>query len=446
MAKILVYSPPGDHTHSTENIELFSGINLRVVFSNTARFGFTQSAQKADIVCIAVHELGTHIDNVPEQAITEIENFCEPFAKNVLYLDIGHMMHMGEGHSDISHLMELADIHTWCFAKHNNRFAMVSTNLASLTLTLPESLLYTDFLWNRHQVFYAHQPDTVFTAGEDLMHGSHWYPRNFDASVYELSDLDDICSDQYINNILTTTTDNLPRLFVAPCMTRGAPALRRELTGYANANQNISTDAVRDFLRTQLITLLRNYPGYIGDPSTGNFLVGQGQDAERLLDQLTISGPLGWTPIHNAYYDNTVLSIYTETLTMTTKLHGYLEQTMGLTEKTWEPLIKGHFILPFGYHNMVGNLVEFYDVMLPDWIDYTYDTVDNDLERWYEYNKEVKRVLAMGAHELFWHKHHDKHILKHNRNLLMQGGYRDTMDSALQLFCRNKPGLSRLRF
>ena len=460
MRKIAVYSPVPDHTHDTEHIIIQCGINLPVAFSDTDKFAFTADAKKADIVCMGYEDPREYNDQgnpepVTDDILTEVSDFCKPFARAKLFLDVSHMMHVGEGHSDLRRLSELADNAAYCFATAaGTECALIHTNLAScheesqgFPPRLSKHMLYSDFLWNRHQVFYKYQPSTVFKSGHANAYGSHWYPYEFDTSVYELSDLEHTCSDEFIQNALFASNFTTHKLFVSPCMTRGSTILRRELSGYADPHQPQppNDDAVRDYLRTQLIMLLRNYPGYIGDPATGNFLMGQGVSEERLHQQISVSGQLGWTPIHNTYYENSVLSIYTETITMNTRDNDWwYGLCRSITEKTWEPLIKGHFILPFGYQGMIADLVYFYDVALPDWIDYSYDDTENDLERWYLYNKEIKRVLALGAQTLYNNKSRDVHILQHNRKLFMEGGYRDTVTTALQDYCRDKPDLETL--
>ncbi len=128
----------------------------------------------------------------------------------------------------------------------------------------------------------------------------------------------------------------------------------------------------RDFFRVELIKLLSGYPGYLSDPGRGTFLVGHGESQyQRMRPQFMGYGNLGWTPAHNAYYDNTAVSIYVETLL---DAHDIERDPLGcITEKTWEPLIKGHFILPFGYTGMIQDLQPLYNTHLAPFIDYTYD-------------------------------------------------------------------------
>ena len=455
MNKILIYSPLSDHITSTAKFMIFRGLDVKVLFNNTDLFSFTADPEKAHIVCLSASftdsEMRTLSDletgKPPPHLLTETCRFYLQFSNAKLFLDMHGLMHVGEGVSDLTRITSESNALARLF-KHAGAPAVVTVNTNFSYIythqSIPDHLLYTDFLWNRQLVFYKYQPDTVFGSDPDDI-TTHWYPTEFDTSVYHLNDLDEVCSEDYINRVLVHQNDSLHKKFLAPCRTRGANSLRRELTGYADLDQTPGTGpAVRDFLRTQLIMLLRNYPGYVGDPATGNFLIGQGVNQERLHDQISVAGTLGWTPINNAYYENSVITIYTETVTLTHTSGWFGLELRNLTEKTWEPLIKGHFILPFGYGGMIADLKRHYGVMLPDWIDYSYDDCDNDLERWYLYTQEIKRVLALGAKTLFNYKQQDLHILKHNRNLLMEGGYRDTIETALLKFCTSKPELAQL--
>lgn len=121
----------------------------------------------------------------------------------------------------------------------------------------------------------------------------------------------------------------------------------------------------------------------------------------------------GYRPIHNCFYQDSFVSIYCETLEYgTTKL---------ITEKTWDPLIKGHFVLPYGHQGLVQSLRET-GIQLPSFIDYSYDTLD-DTDRLCSYLAEIDRLLAMNLTQ--WHQHWLDNIdkIQHNRTLLLNMPY-----------------------
>jgi hypothetical protein len=94
----------------------------------------------------------------------------------------------------------------------------------------------------------------------------------------------------------------------------------------------------------------------------------------------------GYSPVHNAYYQDTFISIYVETIEV--------GDCPAISEKTYDPLIKGHFILPFGYSGLIKD-IRWRGIQLPDFIDYSYDNINDSEQRWQCYQQEVKRLLAI---------------------------------------------------
>jgi len=140
-----------------------------------------------------------------------------------------------------------------------------------------------------------------------------------------------------------------------------------------------------------------------------------------------------WLPIGNSYYENTYLSIYVETLTVSAY------PTKCITEKTFEPLIKGHFILPFSYAGFVQDLRDF-GFELPDFIDYSYDEIQDNDKRFSVYlhciDKCINYMRSHGSHNLF-----EKHIhsLHHNKILFFKKPYD-------KLYDKVKHEIYRLRY
>ena len=126
----------------------------------------------------------------------------------------------------------------------------------------------------------------------------------------------------------------------------------------------------------------------------------------------------------NHYYNSSYISIYIETITT-----GVYTKT--ITEKTWDPLIKGHFILPYGYSGLVKD-IQSYGFIIPEWIDYSYDQELDDHRRWEKYEQSVKRILKKfpEVDELY---QKDKTILEHNRNLFFTRPY-DTLYDKIKRF------------
>jgi len=125
----------------------------------------------------------------------------------------------------------------------------------------------------------------------------------------------------------------------------------------------------------------------------------------------------GYDPPHSDYYLNSCISIYGETI----------ESGPGIcvTEKTWDPLIKGHFILPFSNAGFIAYLRS-QGVEFPPWIDYSYDSIEDDAVRYVVYQTEVDRVLSWST-DIWATRWADSYsIMRHNQNLLYSRPYHKT--------------------
>jgi hypothetical protein len=122
----------------------------------------------------------------------------------------------------------------------------------------------------------------------------------------------------------------------------------------------------------------------------------------------------GYNPVHSRYYDDTFISIYAETLE-----HG---SNVVITEKTYEPLLRGHFVLPFGSRGLVAAVKEI-GFLLPDFIDYEYDSLADDSERYLCFSEEVKRLMHFPYQRwrTLWRQHTD--LLRHNQRVFHARDY-----------------------
>lgn len=122
----------------------------------------------------------------------------------------------------------------------------------------------------------------------------------------------------------------------------------------------------------------------------------------------------GFSPIHVNYFENSFLSIYEESV--------IFGPNVFVSEKTFVPLIQGHFILPFANVGTVKTIKEM-GFMLPDFIDYSYDSVEDLDDRKNLYLQEVDRLLNQ-PHS-WWIDQRDKNLdlLFHNRRYFWNRGY-----------------------
>lgn len=122
----------------------------------------------------------------------------------------------------------------------------------------------------------------------------------------------------------------------------------------------------------------------------------------------------GYHPIHSSYYFHTFISIYAETIE-----YG---DTILVTEKTYEPLIRGHFILPFSTTNFVQHLKSL-GFLFPDFIDYSYDQIEDSDLRYQAYQSEISRLMAfdISTWRKFWDENLD--LLYYNQKIFVERPY-----------------------
>ena len=85
-------------------------------------------------------------------------------------------------------------------------------------------------------------------------------------------------------------------------------------------------------------------------------------------------------------------------------------------------MIKGHFILPFSTPHFC-DMLRSRGILLPDFIDYSYDTVVDSEKRFAAYSDEVKRLLALDldAWRALWDN--NLHILLANKRYFYNRDY-----------------------
>jgi hypothetical protein len=122
----------------------------------------------------------------------------------------------------------------------------------------------------------------------------------------------------------------------------------------------------------------------------------------------------GYCPPHNQYYMDSFISIYAETIE-----HG---PSIVVSEKTYDPLIKGHFILPFSCSGFVARLREL-GFLFPDFINYSYDDQPNDEKRFDLYLQEMQRLLNLDID--IWRTNWSQNlsVITHNQKIFKNRPY-----------------------
>jgi hypothetical protein len=287
----------------------------------------------------------------------------------------------------------------WAIA-HNNQPDMYVITNAWDPNHINDKIIYNDFLFNRTEAYYQNynfSPDT-----------KPWYYRT--KSAYSIPD----------QNVNLKT-----KLFVGPNKTW---PLEIQHKIYKTNNYHERHIKYRPKIFQKLLEL--EYLGHIGNSHanekyflvpnficpnivTINQLLALPIDAS-LIQQANGTNRFGYSPPHNAYYENTFISIYGETIEYGT--------TIAPTEKTYDPLIKGHFILPFSCSGFI-QFLKTKGFKFPQFIDYGYDTETDDDKRFDKYVAEVDRLLAMPL--IDWQQHwiDNTDVRAHNQQIFETAPY-----------------------
>jgi hypothetical protein len=247
----------------------------------------------------------------------------------------------------------------WANANNSRRGMYVISNAWDPNY-VSDKIIYNDFLFNRTKAYYQ---DYTFSQDTKL-----WYHRSKQA--YSIPD---------------QSVDLKTKIFVGPNNTW--PNSYRNIKFRPQIFQKLidstSLGYIGNFRVDPQYFLIPHY-FFPGTRSIDQLLISLFDST--LVDQASYYNILGYSPPHNAYYEDTFISIYGETIEYGT--------TIAPTEKTYDPLIKGHFILPFSCSGFI-KFLKTKGFQFPEFINYSYDEVVNDDKRFECYLKEVDRLLAM---------------------------------------------------
>lgn len=282
---------------------------------------------------------------------------------------------------DIKHNSEDQIAH-WNKIAQNSLHQCTITNAIDLDINNP-SIVFNDFLFNRHKAYYQGfqwSKDTVL-----------WY---FESEQdYALPDI-------------PNSSEHKTKIFVAP-------------------NHTVQ-DSGRQKYRKKLISWLKhNYinKGYLGAAGLDSrlFLYPQSTYPDaKTVQELLQQGKnqyihKGFSPPHDVYYQDSFVSIYAETIE-----YG---RSYAVTEKTFDPMIKGHFVLPFSNPGFVDFLQKNYAFKLPNFIDYAYDSIWDDDARFEAYLKEADRLINLSLPDWVRYWNYNKSILEHNQRVFLDRPY-----------------------
>jgi len=147
--------------------------------------------------------------------------------------------------------------------------------------------------------------------------------------------------------------------------------------------------------RTNLYEFVKNFnDGYVSNRSRG--ITVEGCD---------IVG--AFQPVPNTFYLDSYVSIYCES-------NFLRDDLIHITEKTFEPLIKGHIILPFSNPGTISRLVEM-GFKMPVGVDYGFDNITDPQRRFTALTDEFQRLMAEDLLQLY---KHNQEIFVHNQECI----------------------------
>ena len=241
-------------------------------------------------------------------------------------------------------------------------------------------ILFYDFLWNRSKAYYTNRTWNI---------QNPWYYAG--ETSYLLQPV--------------SSAEQKTRLFLSPNrLTRPNIVYRSHLT---------------DVIRRKDVEHLGYYScfQFTSDSTKGLYPNRKSPGIQKIADMnpaLSSDFFQGFDPVHNAYYNETFFSVYVETIETGT--------TQCVTEKTLDPLIKGHFILPFSCAGFIKYLKN-QGWRFPDFIDYRYDSISDDEIRFRVFKEEFLRLcsISMDDWRQLWLDNID--IIEYNRNQLYNRPY-----------------------
>lgn len=186
-------------------------------------------------------------------------------------------------------------------------------------------------------------------------------------------------------------------------------------------------------IRSRLKEVLWNRPNiYISDPGEGVFFETNGWENRppELNQHFDVTNSSGtWYPVADKYYNSSYVSVFIESVVQPAR--GMDHKVYCISEKTFDPLLKGNFILPFSTPYYVKQLQEWYGFKLPDWIDYSYDEIEDVDRRMDAFLLSVEQVYSRSVEELHSLYLRDKHILDFNQSIFETRPYDSLHDKVL---------------
>lgn len=242
--------------------------------------------------------------------------------------------------------------------------------------------IHNDIMFNREKLYF-----TDYT--EERCFEKHWTNR-LPKSVYTVSDIN-------------KTFSMKSRAFLVPNRVNYQ-------SSYNPWNFNNTKLKLQSFMHSIKANM------YISDPHNGIILKTNGWDEDFIPSSINLTSGGHFSPLADFYYNTSYVTVAIESLYISNEI-------FYPSEKYFDTFIKGNFPLIFASPNAISNLKKYYGFKFPDWIDYTYDTMEELEERFSSYLESIGKLAAMPIDELHSLYLRDKHILEHNRQVFFNKPY-----------------------
>jgi hypothetical protein len=337
------------------------------------RWEFVSSVQEADIVPLVMPSPIKYLHWDRTVSIQEQVDFIGPSLKDKMLLIMIHT-HI----SDTTNVPTL-DMFARKYAEYTDNVFTVSNNSS---LNHPKHL-FTDFSFNLVKAYFTEY--TKF----DLVTNRLWSQKCTVASY----------------TLPLIKSFNVTKRFLVPNVIR-------------------TTNEYKEYARKKLAEKIEEDDCFYSDFSKNVVLLPE----EKSQHCLTAHGPngAGFLPISNHYYTESIVSAYVETIAK----HDVdiRNPVTCISEKTFIPLLKGHFILPFGHPGIIRELKEVYGFRFPEWIDYSYDSIYNEDKRLKMFLASMSDLRKISLRALTDLANKDIEIRKHNRRIFYSSEYDSLYD------------------
>lgn len=292
----------------------------------------------------------------------QVGSFPKEFVFASVYEDIDKLVSEVPGtviFYDFFHFHEdMLDLLLARLQKRKSNFHVVSA------LVHPAAVKH-DALWNRQKAYYKNVHDDSFKG---------WY----------------FCGNKAYVVPTEVNTNHGSKIFLSP--------------------NRIYTGSVRGQYRRKLVNIANQlkHLGHVSEICIEDERSQESTIIQSLPSQNPDAHGYGFNPIHQDVYDDSFISVFVETM-----VYGISAPT----EKSYTPLIKGHFILPFGSRFLIRQLSKD-GWKFPRFIDYGYDNIIDTDERWAAFENEFRRLMNFPVS--YWHEQRqiNRDILHHNMMML----------------------------